>query len=71
MTPEEFTEFGQAAVDFLAWYFKTGHKTLPSLPGVKVGYLHELLPAEMPEDPEHWQKIMADIKEKLVPGFTN
>lgn len=41
------------------------------MPSVEPGYLHELLPTEMPENSEKWQDIMEDLKNFIVPGLTH
>lgn len=43
----------------------------PVLPSVQPGYLHELLPTEMPEGPEHWKEIMKDMDKYIMPGMTH
>lgn len=35
------------------------------------GYLHDLLPTEMPEQPESWKDIMADLDRCVMPGITH
>lgn len=41
------------------------------LPSVQPGYLHELLPSQMPESPEHWKDVMKDLNDKILPGITH
>jgi glutamate/tyrosine decarboxylase-like PLP-dependent enzyme len=43
----------------------------PVLSSVEPGYLHDLLPKEMPEQPEKWQDIMEDLKTQILPGLTH
>lgn len=43
----------------------------PVLPSVQPGYLHELLPTEMPEGSEHWKDIMTDLDKFIMPGLTH
>lgn len=43
----------------------------PVLPDVEPGYLHKLLPEEVPEQPEQWQEVMKDIERVIMPGVTN
>lgn len=43
----------------------------PVLPSVQPGYLHELLPTEMNEGPEHWKEIMKDMDKYIMPGLTH
>lgn len=41
------------------------------LPSVEPGYLHTLLPDEVPEEPESWKDVMKDINDKIMPGMTH
>lgn len=41
------------------------------LPSVEPGYLHNLIPTEVPEEPESWKDVMKDINEKIMPGMTH
>lgn len=41
------------------------------LPSVEPGYLHPLLPTEVPEKPEDWKDVMKDINDKIMPGMTH
>lgn len=41
------------------------------LPSVQPGYLSELLPQEVPDQPESWQQIMRDLNEFIMPGITH
>lgn len=43
----------------------------PVLPSVQPGYLHELLPTEMPDAPENWKDIMKDLDQFIMPGLTH
>jgi len=38
------------------------------LPSVEPGYLQELIPREAPQEPEHWQDVLADIDRVIMPG---
>ncbi|KAK3919004.1 Aromatic-L-amino-acid decarboxylase [Frankliniella fusca] len=70
MSPDEFREFGKAAVDFIADYIEN-IRDRPVLPGVEPGYLAPLLPAECPQDPEPWQDVMRDLDKHIMPGVTH
>lgn len=41
------------------------------LPSVEPGYLHGLIPTEVPEKPESWKDVLNDINEKIMPGMTH
>lgn len=41
------------------------------LPSVEPGYLHNLIPNEVPEEPESWKDVMKDVNEKIMPGMTH
>lgn len=70
MNSNEFREFGKAAIDFVADYLDT-IRDRPVLPSVQPGYLHELLPNEMPDNSEDWKDIMKDLDRFIMPGMTH
>ncbi|KAG5675359.1 hypothetical protein PVAND_005268 [Polypedilum vanderplanki] len=70
MDINEFKEFGHAAIDFIVEYLET-IRDRPVLSSVEPEYLHDLLPSEMPEQPEKWQDIMEDLKNQILPGLTH
>ncbi|XP_063699488.1 3,4-dihydroxyphenylacetaldehyde synthase 2-like isoform X1 [Culicoides brevitarsis] len=70
MNSNEFREFGKTAIDFIANYLDT-IRDRPVLPSVEPGYLHGLLPSEMPENSESWRKIMKDFENFIMPGITH
>ena len=41
------------------------------LPSVEPGYLHDLLPGELQNEPEDWKTIMEDFKRCILPGLTH
>lgn len=41
------------------------------LPSVEPGYLHKLLPSDVPEKPESWKDVLKDINDKIMPGMTH
>lgn len=41
------------------------------LPSVEPGYLHNLIPTEVPEESESWKDVLKDINEKIMPGMTH
>lgn len=43
----------------------------PVLPSVSPGYLHKLIPEELPEKAEDWKCVMKDIERVIMPGMTH
>ncbi|XP_055595966.1 3,4-dihydroxyphenylacetaldehyde synthase [Uranotaenia lowii] len=70
MDVNEFREFGRAAIDFVADYLETIRER-DVLPSVEPGYLHELLPKEIPEQGDDWKSSMEDFKRCILPGLTH
>ncbi|XP_038063290.1 aromatic-L-amino-acid decarboxylase-like isoform X1 [Patiria miniata] len=70
MEGDEFRRAAGEVADFIVDYLK-GVKDRPVLPSVEPGYLHKLLPANAPQQPEAWQDIMTDIQDKILPGMTH
>jgi aromatic-L-amino-acid decarboxylase len=35
---------------------------------VEPGYLQDLIPKEVPQEPEKWQDILADMERVIMPG---
>ncbi|XP_055639644.1 3,4-dihydroxyphenylacetaldehyde synthase [Toxorhynchites rutilus septentrionalis] len=70
MDINEFREFGKAAIDFVADYLENIRER-DVLPSVEPGYLHDLLPKEIPEHGDHWKSIMEEFKRCILPGLTH
>ncbi|XP_055596100.1 3,4-dihydroxyphenylacetaldehyde synthase-like [Uranotaenia lowii] len=70
MDVNEFREFGKAAIDFIADYFETIRER-DVLPSVEPGYLHDLLPSDMPERGEDWKASMEKFQKFILPGITH
>ncbi|XP_001661057.2 alpha-methyldopa hypersensitive protein [Aedes aegypti] len=70
MDIDEFKEFGKAAIDFVADYL-VNIRDRDVLPSVEPGYLHDLLPNEIPEKGDDWKTIMEEFKRFIVPGLTH
>ncbi|XP_038063216.1 aromatic-L-amino-acid decarboxylase-like [Patiria miniata] len=70
MNEDKFRRAAGEVADFIVDYLK-GVKDRPVLPSVEPGYLHKLLPANAPQQPEAWQDIMTDIQDKILPGMTH
>lgn len=41
------------------------------MPSVEPGYLHKLLPTEMPVESENWKDVMKDLEKFILPGITH
>ncbi|XP_037033323.1 3,4-dihydroxyphenylacetaldehyde synthase 2-like [Bradysia coprophila] len=70
MDVNQFREFAKSAVDFVADYLEN-IRDRPVLPSVEPGYLHKLVPDEVPEQPEQWQEVMKDMERVILPGVTH
>ncbi|KAH7957123.1 hypothetical protein HPB52_015583 [Rhipicephalus sanguineus] len=70
MDSVEFRRRGQEMVEYIARYMETiGDRRVT--PQCEPGYLKELLPERAPEQPEDWDKIMADVERFIMPGVTH
>ncbi|XP_014247619.1 aromatic-L-amino-acid decarboxylase-like [Cimex lectularius] len=70
MDSKEFREFGKATVDFIADYIENIRER-SALPNVEKGYLHKLLPGEVPKDGQNWKDVLADVENTILPGLTH
>jgi aromatic-L-amino-acid decarboxylase len=70
MNTDEFRKHGHDLVDWIAEYLEHAEK-YPVLATVKPGDIVRALPAEAPEDPEPFDRIMADFERVLLPGITH
>ncbi|TMW42976.1 hypothetical protein DOY81_011944 [Sarcophaga bullata] len=70
MDINEFRKRGAEMVEYICQYLDTLQERRVT-PSVEPGYLRHLLPAEAPQDPEDWDKIMADVEDKIMPGVTH
>uniref|UniRef100_A0A8D8IYX0 Alpha-methyldopa hypersensitive protein n=1 Tax=Culex pipiens TaxID=7175 RepID=A0A8D8IYX0_CULPI len=70
MDVNEFREFGKAAIDWVADYLENV-RDREVLPSVEPGYLHNMIPSEIPEQGDHWKSIMEDFKRCILPGITH
>ncbi|XP_037566161.1 aromatic-L-amino-acid decarboxylase-like isoform X1 [Dermacentor silvarum] len=70
MDSVEFRQRGREMVEYIAQYMETiGDRRVT--PQCEPGYLKELLPDKAPEQPEDWDKIMADVERFIMPGVTH
>lgn len=70
MNPQQFREFGRAAVDWIADYYEDIEK-LPVLSQVKPGEIRQRLPHTAPDRPETFAAILEDMTKVILPGVTH
>ena len=70
MTPEEFRKHGRQVIDWIADYYESIEK-YPVLSQVQPGEIRSGLPPDPPEQGETFDKILADIDDKILPGITH
>jgi aromatic-L-amino-acid/L-tryptophan decarboxylase len=70
LEPEEFRRLGRAAVDWVAAY-REGIGELPVRPDVAPGSVRAQLPAELPEQPQPFEAVLADLDKVVVPASTH
>jgi aromatic-L-amino-acid decarboxylase len=68
--PAAFRQHGHALVDWIAEYLEHPEK-YPVLSQVAPGEVAAALPAAAPDDPEPFDRIMADFERVIVPGLTH
>ena len=61
---------GEAALDWAAGYLERV-RDLPVMAQVEPGYLAQLIPPTMPDTPEPFSDVLADMDRVIVPGLTN
>lgn len=70
MDCNQFRTEGKAMIEYICNYLES-IETRRVTPSVEPGYLRSLIPYEAPHDPENWEKIMADVEDKIMPGVTH
>ncbi|MDZ4698588.1 MAG: aminotransferase class V-fold PLP-dependent enzyme [Rhodothermales bacterium] len=70
MTPEEFRAHGYAVIDWIADY-QARVASFPVLSQVKPGEIRAGLPDAAPEAGEPFERLLADLDEKILPGITH
>jgi aromatic-L-amino-acid decarboxylase len=70
MSPAEFRKWGKAVVDWIADY-QERLESFPVLSRAAPGQIRASLPAHPPEQPEPFDRILADMDEKILPGITH
>ncbi|XP_053960174.1 3,4-dihydroxyphenylacetaldehyde synthase 2 [Anastrepha ludens] len=66
----EFRSFGNGAIDLLIRYLQTIRER-DVLPSTEPRSIIHTLPDEMPEHAEHWQHILNDLENILIPALTH
>jgi aromatic-L-amino-acid decarboxylase len=70
LDPELFRRQAHEVVDWMAAYLgRVG--TLPVQPSLEPGAIRALLPADAPDAPEPFERIVADFERLIVPGLTH
>ena len=70
MTPEQFREYGQAVVDWIAGYYETV-ESFPVMSQAKPGEIQRGLPEKAPDQPEAVGAILRDLDKIVLPGVTH
>ncbi|KFM68904.1 Histidine decarboxylase, partial [Stegodyphus mimosarum] len=70
MDIEEYRVHGKEMVDFIADYL-INIRQRRVFPGVKPGYMRDLLPDSAPEEGENFNTIFEDIEKVIMPGITH
>ena len=70
MSPEEFRKNGYAVVDWIANYLDTVGD-LPVWSEVEPGDIAAMIPDAAPEDPEPFERLLADLDDVVLPGITH
>ncbi|HHN74526.1 MAG TPA: aspartate aminotransferase family protein [Acidobacteria bacterium] len=70
MSSEEFRRWGREVIDWIADYHERV-ETLPVLSRVEPGAIRRALPEHPPEQGEGFERMLADLDEKVLPGITH
>ena len=70
MTPEEFRRYGHRLVDWIADY-RQQVGTRPVMAQVAPGDVKKQLPAAPPDQPEPFDRVLADLDRLVVPGLSH
>jgi aromatic-L-amino-acid decarboxylase len=70
MTAQDFRRYGKDLIDWIADYYE-GIEARPIVPDVRPGAIRRRLPDSAPEQPEAWDRIVADLDEVVLPGLTH
>jgi aromatic-L-amino-acid/L-tryptophan decarboxylase len=70
MTPDEFRRLGHETVDWVAGYMERVEQ-FPVMSRVEPGEIRSLLPAQAPDAPEPFERVLADLDTVVLPGITH
>jgi aromatic-L-amino-acid/L-tryptophan decarboxylase len=70
MSSEQFRRYGHEVVDWIADYLDRVEQ-LPVLSRVQPGDVRALLPQHPPEQPEPFDRMLADVEDVILPGLTH
>ena len=69
-TPEEFEQYGQEVIGLIRDYF-AGIEERPVLATIPADELLALLDGPPPQEPEPFERILADTRERIIPHLTH
>lgn len=70
MNSEDFIKCGSHVLKLITQYLENT-KNFSVLPDIPPGYLQELIPATIPEQPIDWTTLLKDFETKILPGITH
>ena len=70
MDSKEFRIRGKEMIDLVADYLDNIEKR-DVVSKVKPGYLKDLIPDHVPEEPDKWEDLVSDIERVIMPGVTH
>jgi aromatic-L-amino-acid decarboxylase len=70
MSPDEFRKNGHAVVEWVASYLERVDE-FPVFSTVQPGDIARMLPDHAPEEPEAFDRLLADLDDVVVPGLTH
>jgi aromatic-L-amino-acid decarboxylase len=70
MTPEEFRTAGHKLIDWVA-DFRAGIRRYPVMAAVQPGAIKAQFPAMPPQEPEPFERILADVDQIIAPGLSH
>ena len=70
MDVSKFRRAGKEMIDFTAEYLE-GIRDRKVVSDVQPGYLPQLIPAQVPQEPETWSDITGDIERVIMPGVNS
>lgn len=70
LPPKDFIKYGKQTINWIAKYFENMDE-YPVLAQTKPGEIKSRLPVSPPDDPESFDKILADFEQIIIPGITH